>query len=222
MNLRSRRPRPILLAILGATVAFGAGVAIFHSSSATATPDQTSAIQTAQAADSAAVQKVATDAIVLQQTIGLSAGNTRQLRAQMNADTSNVPEMPPASAVEAALASGKVDIATEFDAASSALRARETLGLTNTVNEQRDPNFRSIGRGVSKVVYQSTTVTGITAKTVSLATIWASSMVRQPGTTRWIAATPTNVLTVTTTLTKVGTVWKVSDMVADFTPDTTP
>ena len=101
--------------------------------------------------------------------------------------------------------------------ASTALLARENHELDSTMTALAEPNNRSLGAGVSRVVFTSVTVTGNTATVVAQAHEWTKAVTRQQAGGRWLDLCPQadKVYNAKFSIGPAGT-WLVTDMIGRF------
>lgn len=225
-SLTSMRWPLLIVGATGLTVFLALSAAI----SASAGGDPVAAVNASQNSEVAPVQTAATEAILAHQSMGAPM-NSAALRPNAGAARAAAKNGATAlSAPDAALAKGDVQqrssaadaaFAKAFGSASSGLKAREQTRLNNVKALLSDPDFRFIDSGVSAITYDSTSVSGNTAVTVAHVVTWSQFQDKdQAG--KWHEASPENTIIVTTTLSKSGSTWKVSDLTWTFATGSAP
>lgn len=119
----------------------------------------------------------------------------------------------------AQLRDGKAALSRYFTPAQA---RHEQTGLTNAVDAEADPEFRNLGSGVSKVIFDSVAVSGDTATLRAEVTSWAKFQQQQDN-GGWATASPVNVMRYNVTMIRNGSGrWLVSSMTGDFAPGSGP
>lgn len=104
-----------------------------------------------------------------------------------------------------------------------AAAARENDAIDAVEEANKNPNFRSLDGGVSKIVINSLSIASRRATVHAQATMWASMAQRNRNSGDWVTATPKNTLEITMRLNlDPSGKWVVSRLTWRFTPRSEP
>jgi hypothetical protein len=159
------------------------GVLIQRSAVQAAPEDPVPASFAADSHDISEVQAVATDTIMAAQQLGLpadqwSASSIQKMQPRIASNDLATPgPMPAAADLEVRQSDYQRRLNGVFAHAPDALQ-RSMLGLTNTIQAERDANFRFYGCGVSQLDIQTVTVAGDRATVNATTEIWSHFAMR--------------------------------------------
>lgn len=233
MIIRGRNVSSVRLALGGAALAGLTGFAL-SILPASATPDppkaptaMTSTVEaaTAKAATAAkanpvdAVRLAFTQALIVDRQLGVPSSQEqlrlRAVPAGIDLQAAGRQSLPSVTDRQLRVARDRKNISEHF--ASAALLARENHELDSTMTALAEPNIRSLGAGVSRVVFTSVTVSGNTATVVAQVHEWTKAVARQQAGGRWLDLSPEadTVYNAKLSIGPAGT-WLVTDMIGRF------
>jgi len=129
------------------------------------------------------------------------------------------PSPVPAAALAEQKATGQASLARYFSGAAARQVAQ---GLTSAIESEADGVGHVTGAGVSKVVFDSVSVSGSQATAKAAVTTWSSAQQQNPDGT-WVGAHPSNVMDYTARMATDGAGnWRITSRVGEFAPGSEP